>query len=112
MDDDYDDLGFRGLDLFLPGVDLTLWLRLILGARSLRCQIKIDVPERVKTLEPGNCVLNNVYIDATAGNLKNVEVLLSNIVFQHQDVTLEFWPEGCHNAIRPARPLARYQVTG
>src|SRR5712691_1715266 len=86
-------------------------LRLILGAGGLRCQIKIDVPERVKTLEPGNCVLNNVYIDTAAGNLKNVEILLSNIVFQHQSVTLELWPEVCHNAIRPARPLTRYQVT-
>jgi hypothetical protein len=30
MDDDYEELGFGGLDYFLPGVDLTLWLRLIL----------------------------------------------------------------------------------
>ena len=29
MDDDYSELGFNGLDLFLPGVDLVLWVRLI-----------------------------------------------------------------------------------
>jgi hypothetical protein len=29
MDDDYSELGFDGLDLFLPGVDLVLWVRLI-----------------------------------------------------------------------------------
>jgi hypothetical protein len=32
MDDDYEELGFGGLDYLFPGVDLTLWLRLILFA--------------------------------------------------------------------------------
>jgi hypothetical protein len=35
MDDDYAELGFDGLDLFLPGVDLVLWVRLIAGVLAL-----------------------------------------------------------------------------
>ncbi|MCW2571326.1 MAG: hypothetical protein JWO88_1384 [Frankiales bacterium] len=35
MDDDYSELGFDGLDLFLPGVDLVLWVRLIAGLLAL-----------------------------------------------------------------------------
>lgn len=35
MDDDYEELGFGGLDLFLPGVDLALWLRLVLTTALL-----------------------------------------------------------------------------
>lgn len=35
MDDDYEELGFGGLDLFLPGVDLALWLRLVVMTVAL-----------------------------------------------------------------------------
>jgi hypothetical protein len=35
MDDDYEELGLGGLDYFLPGVDLTLWLRIAIGALLL-----------------------------------------------------------------------------
>jgi hypothetical protein len=31
MDDDYEELGFGGLDYLLPGVDLTLWLRIAIA---------------------------------------------------------------------------------
>ena len=31
MDDDYEELGFGRLDYFLPGIDLTLWLRIAIG---------------------------------------------------------------------------------
>ncbi|MDT7537333.1 MAG: hypothetical protein QOI82_918 [Actinomycetota bacterium] len=29
--DDYDELGFGGLDYLLPGIDVTLWLRIAVG---------------------------------------------------------------------------------
>ena len=35
MDDDYEELGLGGLDYFLPGIDLTLWLRIAVGTLLL-----------------------------------------------------------------------------
>jgi hypothetical protein len=35
MDDDYEELGFGGLDYLFPGVDLTLWLRIVAGLAVL-----------------------------------------------------------------------------
>jgi hypothetical protein len=35
MDEDYEQLGLGGLDYFLPGIDLTLWLRLILATVAI-----------------------------------------------------------------------------
>ena len=73
----------------------------ISGSAGLCRQVEIDTPEREKAFQPGNGFFHNMYVYPITRNLENEQVLLGEIVFQHQCCVLNFRRQGGDDTIRP-----------
>src|SRR5262245_30722816 len=60
----------------------------ICSSRCLSRYIEVGTPERDEALQFGDCSLDTLYIYAVARETENVEILVGEIVLQHQSSRL------------------------